>query len=424
MGMQNYRENKKIFSHLIDAIINMAMNTFEEWLVENDPSFYYWSEGFMRDWSKKAMPFALTGALAASSLFSPQAHAQGPAPTPSSQVSSSELAEKTAQIKEMVSSAKTPAERREMAMKLFQVANDESSPEVKNMILTTAKGLAYQAGPAITVQDSKEMAQHTMKMFDAAIAADDFKSARQLGAMLTQFAYASKDAELSKTAQTKVRDIQDISNAFDQVKLAMDKLVVHDNDPAANLTVGKYNAFIKGDWEKGLPYLAKSGDKDVSSAANLEITGPTETAKSLELADGWWKVAEKERTVAAQKNVKAHASAIYAKIVGELTGIDKARAEKRMSDGVVSGITQSNIAGKWKFIHARGSMSWDFSPNGTVTASPNVDGVGKWAINGKTLKIVWAKPGRWHEFDLSSSDSSANGKSWEGDTKVKMEKVK
>ncbi len=80
-------------------------------------------------------------------------------------------------------------------------------------------------------------------------------------------------------------------------KKALDKLQTTPDDPDANTVVGKYLAFVQGDYEQGMTYLVKSGDKTLRTLAEHERaplyadTGP----KKVGMADEWVNAAKSNR---------------------------------------------------------------------------------------------------------------------------------
>lgn len=59
---------------------------------------------------------------------------------------------------------------------------------------------------------------------------------------------------------------QDVK-VLDAVKKAELKLAEKPDDPEANLTLGKYLAFVKGDWEGAIPHLSMGSDAILKAAA-------------------------------------------------------------------------------------------------------------------------------------------------------------
>ena len=60
----------------------------------------------------------------------------------------------------------------------------------------------------------------------------------------------------------------------------------------ANLKLGRYRCFVTGEWEVGIPYLAKGSDGQLVKLAELEAKHP-QGADSLALANQWYEWGEK-----------------------------------------------------------------------------------------------------------------------------------
>jgi hypothetical protein len=75
--------------------------------------------------------------------------------------------------------------------------------------------------------------------------------------------------------------------------LDAEKLLGTDPDNAqANLTVGRWLSFSGDDWPAGLPLLAKGSDAALAGLAKRDLAAPTAAAAQIELADGWWDLAQ------------------------------------------------------------------------------------------------------------------------------------
>jgi hypothetical protein len=75
----------------------------------------------------------------------------------------------------------------------------------------------------------------------------------------------------------------------DDLKKAQAKLATNPDDPDANKVVGKYLAFVTGDYTAAMPYLSKSGDKVLKPVADHELD-PTYTdtpLKKIGMGDDW-----------------------------------------------------------------------------------------------------------------------------------------
>src|SRR5262249_43094109 len=87
----------------------------------------------------------------------------------------------------------------------------------------------------------------------------------------------------------------------------------------------------KGDWERGLPLLARSEDANLKSLAARELAAPAAGGEQLPLAEGWLDLAGKEKGL-ARRNLQR--LALYWDHTASLapTGADRDKAEARLRE--------------------------------------------------------------------------------------------
>jgi hypothetical protein len=103
------------------------------------------------------------------------------------------------------------------------------------------------------------------------------------------------------------------------------------DDPEGNLRVGRYYCLIRGEWEKGLPLLAKGSHARLRELAEAEMAHPTIPADQLELADGWWELGTAEE--AHQTALCRRGAFWYQRALPELpTGLWRAKADMRLKE--------------------------------------------------------------------------------------------
>jgi hypothetical protein len=120
----------------------------------------------------------------------------------------------------------------------------------------------------------------------------------------------------------------------DAVKKAQAKLAESPDDGDANLTVGKYFALDLGDWEKGLPHLAKGSDKALGSAAQKDIDGANTGPLRVGIGDAWVELLKKLPKNRAQ--ILDRASKWYGEAWQDLDNVwkSKLRDQLRKLNGV------------------------------------------------------------------------------------------
>jgi hypothetical protein len=129
----------------------------------------------------------------------------------------------------------------------------------------------------------------------------------------------SVDRQLIQEIVAKNKQAVAARKAYADAVPAMDTLKQKPNDPEANLAVGKYRCFSKGNWETGLPMLAKGSDERLKALAAMDIAGAASASGQADLGDAWWNNGTRQR-----------AAYWYAKALPGLDGVKKEWVEKRL----------------------------------------------------------------------------------------------
>jgi hypothetical protein len=169
-------------------------------------------------------------------------------------------------------------------------------------------------------QHPDECSARLNALADDAVAADRYDLAKRALAA----AMAIKDPALRKQTLVHQREVNETEAEFHRLKPTLDALMANPDDPAANLAIGKFDCLAKGNFEAGLPLLAKGIDKALAELAKLDLAQPTDPAEQIKLADGWWDTGKR----AARQRAKA----IYEVQLSSLNGIARAKIEKRLQE--------------------------------------------------------------------------------------------
>ena len=141
------------------------------------------------------------------------------------------------------------------------------------------------------------------------------------------------------------------------------------DDPEANLALGKYRCFNRGDWDKGLPMLAKGDDGKLKALAEKDIAGAASAKEQAKLADAWWNVS------------RGRAIYWYEQALPGLAGLEKDRVEKRIGEAGVGNVADDNTPAanalrkglEWLISQQQSDGHWTFTtgPNpGNLANSP------------------------------------------------------
>ena len=110
-------------------------------------------------------------------------------------------------------------------------------------------------------------------------------------------------------------------------------LSVTPDDPKLNMELGIFRCFLEGNWDEGLPLLAKAKDKYFQASALADLAA--EDPESLmAAAEGWMKLSRRsKRTPTYQRNAwKARALEQYRRAWPKLSGLGKDRSRSAIKE--------------------------------------------------------------------------------------------
>jgi len=160
--------------------------------------------------------------------------------------------------------------------------------------------------------------------------ADRYKEALTVITAASRASARLKDSQLVADAKQMAVESRAMAKKYSAVRRALETLKTNPDDPAANTSVGKYLCFVKGDWQRGLPMLAKGDDAKLKDLATKEQGGTADTKEQVSLAGAWWDVGN-EKANRSYREILPHAGIWYRKALPQLTGLEKAKVEKRLN---------------------------------------------------------------------------------------------
>jgi hypothetical protein len=141
-----------------------------------------------------------------------------------------------------------------------------------------------------------------------------------------------KDATVVARVQARAVEIRSLKQEFVRAKIARDKLAKDPTDAEANATLGRFDCFVKDDWQTGLPLLAKAASPALRAAARSDLSSSNSAENAATIGDAWWDLSEKESAM-SQTAMRRRAAKWYSEALAEsqFTGLTRARAEKRLA---------------------------------------------------------------------------------------------
>lgn len=262
-----------------------------------------------------------------------------------------------------VNSARSAAQRAAMAQKLLDTARDtKSDPAAQYVLLDMARDVAAdggqvalameaidelhggfqvdgltlraqslaQAAPAIVQNAARnELVETGISLVDELFAADKYVEAAKLIKSLQGVAAKTRDKEQRTKLSARLDQGSELFKGFKDAQAAIETLKKSPTDAAAALVAGRYYAFIKGDWQRGLVLLSLSSDAALKSLAEKEMLAPRSTEDRIALADAWLKQAGDGKGLESDRQ-RARAAMWFGKVQGGLTGLAKVEVQRKL----------------------------------------------------------------------------------------------
>lgn len=134
--------------------------------------------------------------------------------------------------------------------------------------------------------------------------------------------------ELQEAVEFRSSRVTDLREEWDAIVAARKVRETVPADPSACLAEGRYRCFYEGDWEGGLPILAKAGDKQLSELASMDLE-TRGTERALEKGNAWYDAAKSNKQQGAGL---ARASFYYRMARDSAPAIDQERIRRRMDE--------------------------------------------------------------------------------------------
>jgi hypothetical protein len=202
--------------------------------------------------------------------------------------------------------------------------------DVDALAAKDAASVKVMSAPDAWVDDGSN-AQDAMEVEAQLVQEGDFVDARRVLGAVQHYAARSDDRDLTTRAQAATTAIDAAQRSWQSLQAGLVRLKASPLDPEANFAVGAYACFVQGQWDRGLPYLARGSNKAAKSAAVAERSlAPDAAAPAVaSVANAWWDVAPQQPT-SYRPCVLRHASDLYQRAVPNLSGLELGFAKKRI----------------------------------------------------------------------------------------------
>lgn len=226
------------------------------------------------------------------------------------------------------------ASNTELSLKVARLIGERFDVDMSALVVQTLKDLSK--GPT-DKEYHQELAEKALSVASEQIAAERFEVAKDCYEVVSAIGLKLKSADLGKKAIAGRTDLTELKKLADKLVAARKTLESKSDDPVANDTVGRYEIIVKGDWNVGLPLLAKSSDAGIKAAAeqdlklvNAEAPATPEDADAVSLR--WWELSQKQTLPRFKQQLKLRAGQWAEYAAPDLKGFSKTKAEQRLTE--------------------------------------------------------------------------------------------
>jgi len=248
------------------------------------------------------------------------------------------------------------------ALKAIESTAREFDVDVMSLKSAALAGLAKTAK---TPADFGALSESTLSLVDDLVAADQYDAADKAAGSALQTSRRANDSGLAARATVRVKEVGEARARYSAIRGALLTLAKSPDDPVANNEMGQYLCYVKGNWDLGCRFLVKGSDAALKALAEKELANSLQSTDQVAIADGWWDLAEKEKSTLSKSQMLSHAKALYEAALPGVNGILRAKVEKRLE-------------------------SLDVATGGPLNllrmVDPKIDGVaGQWQLEGGAL---------------------------------------
>src|SRR5688572_8785419 len=195
------------------------------------------------------------------------------------------------------------------------------------------EALAAASKKAADPTQAEAVVQGHLAVSADVLAAGDLDRATKVAGQADAIARKAKNPDLTARLNQRKKDLKDLMAQFGAATAAARAtLAKAPNDGAANAALGKFYCLAAGNWERGLPMLAKGNDQAFRTMARNDLAGAGGPPAAMAgLGDVWWDLGEKQTTGLAKQHARQRAAHWYEQAVEELEGLQRTRVEKRLA---------------------------------------------------------------------------------------------
>jgi hypothetical protein len=253
-----------------------------------------------------------------------------------------------------------PADKLAFAKRLLALAPAENPPDLYQRLIA-ARDLAAQAGdpatsmaavdrlaesfvvdvPALradglaqgtwrTTDGAATLAQAMISQIDEAVDLNRYDVATRILGKLGAPVTASKVADLKALQTAREKSVAQLRTEFASALPSAETLKEKPDDPAANTAMGRFLCFVKEEWDRGLPMLAKGQDGTLKKLAEKDLSAPESSDDQKWLCESWMAAVGNEQSRLRKDNITERARFWFDQVESKLLSEDRPKILKRL----------------------------------------------------------------------------------------------
>ncbi len=234
-----------------------------------------------------------------------------------------------------------------------QAANQMSKLYLVSGAAIKAKVFETAAPRFTSATDNRIVAEPALAAAAEGLDDEDYASATRLLKVAATAARNARNVPLISAAEARTKEVDTLKAEYEKVKPLLERLKEKPDDAEANGTVGKYYCLLKGNWEKGLPLLAKGDDAKLKELATTDLGEPALAPGQVELGEAWLALGKAGKDMAG-KQLKWRARYWFEKALVTAEGETRTRLEAYLKDippreGPAGGLARVNLSDMEEF---------------------------------------------------------------------------
>ncbi|TWT33335.1 DUF1559 family PulG-like putative transporter [Blastopirellula retiformator] len=228
---------------------------------------------------------------------------------------------------QMAQKGKAPA----TAKDAFDALNSQFEFDTVNQQLQLLR-FASQNVARIPPQRKEEFKQLAIQIWQVSYDRNNFKAIDELFTIIETFARSQNDGAMVQRIAALRDEVTEARKVYSDIEAQFLSLERPSFNPDGNLLVGRYLCLHRNQWDKGLPFLAKSSNQNLKDAALLELEIPTTPTLQAEIGDMWWKATSGFNPL-EKKRIQRRAAQWYQTAIGGLpNNIERIKTQRNLEE--------------------------------------------------------------------------------------------